>query len=78
MEGLWTIWLHYRGIKVSLDSGPFYLLRYVIFRDTPLFAIAQEIAIHRGLRYPSIVILRYNAISRSVANTGYREEYRNE
>ena len=54
----------------SLDSGPFYSLRYGIFRDTPLFAIARERSRYLG----------YNAISRSVANTGYRErsEYRNE
>ena len=54
----------------SPDSGHFYSSRYVIFRDTPLIMIAREIAIPRGLRYPRIAILGYNAISRSVVNTG--------
>ena len=53
----------------SLGSGPFYssqyhLSRYPIDRDSPRDRDTPR------LRYPSIAILGYNAISRSLVNTG--------
>ena len=47
-----TPW-HRFCFQTSLDSRPF-SSRYVIFCDTPLFAIAWEIAIPQGLRSPGI------------------------